>query len=417
MKEKKQYVRVTMTIITFTVLLIYFVNHTSVITGLLGRIVSIIFPFLIGCGIAFVLNIPLRNIESGLFKDETKKIYKAKRAISIVLTYLIAVAVLGIVITVVAPEVGDTITKIKDKLPAFIDRCKDLANKYMEKYPELNKEIQNFNPDLSKISNIFVDNGQTIISTTVGIFSSIVSAIVNTLIGIVFSVYILAQKEKLGRQAKMICYAIFKESTADEMMIFGKIAHTTFAKFFTCQFREGFILGSMFVVTMLIIKLPYALTIGVIIAFTALIPVFGAFMGLFIGSLLILVDSPSKVIVFIIMFFVLQNIENYLIYPRLVGGGVGLPPIWVLLAVLMGGDLMGVVGMFVFIPLVSVIYAYVRSIIYRKLKHRQIDVDDKIPPDDVIPLMENRRTILRKKKRMAGATENTENSGSENTNQ
>lgn len=117
------------------------------------------------------------------------------------------------------------------------------------------------------------------------------------------------------------------------------------------------------------------------------------------------------------MFFVLQNIENYLIYPRLVGGGVGLPPIWVLLAVLMGGDLMGVVGMFVFIPLVSVIYAYVRSIIYRKLKHRQIDVDDKIPPDDVIPLMENRRTILRKKKRMAGATENTENSDSENTNQ
>lgn len=407
MKEKKQYVRMIMTIIAFTVFLVYFVNHTYVITDFLKGIISLTFPFIIGCGIAFVLNIPLRGIENGLFKDETKKIYKAKRAISIIITYALAFAFIALVITVVAPEVGDTVTKLKDKFPDFVDKVKNWANKYIEKYPELNKEIQNFDPDYSKIGSIFIDNSQNIISTTVGIFSSIISALINTLIGIVFSVYILAQKETLGRQTKMLCYALFKESTADEMMIFGKIAHKTFSSFFYCQFREGFILGSMFAITMFIIKLPYALTIGIVIAFTALIPIFGAFLGLFIGALLILVDSPSKVVVFIIMFFVIQNIENYLIYPRLVGGGIGLPPIWVLLAVIVGGDLMGIVGMFVFIPLVSVIYAYIRSIVYRKLKHKQIDVDDKVPPEDVLPLMENRRLALKRKKKTE-ATDVTE---------
>lgn len=415
MREKKQYVRMILAIITFTVLLVYFVNHTKVITGFFGGLMSLVFPFLIGCGIAFVLNIPLRGIESSLFKDETKKIYKAKRAISMVITYALAISVVALVITVVAPEVGNTVTKIKEKFPDFIERCKDWANKYVEKYPKLNEEIQNFDPDLNKIGNVFIDNSQTIISTTVGIFSSIVKTLINILVGIVFSVYILAHKEKLGRQTKMLCYAVFKERTADEMMIFGKIAHTTFAKFFTCQFREGFILGSMFVIAMLIIKLPYALTIGIIIAFTALIPVFGAFLGLFLGSLLILVDSPSKVIVFVILFFVLQNTENYLIYPKLVGGDIGLPPIWVLLAVIVGGDLMGIIGMFVFIPLVSVIYAYVRSLVYRKLDKRQIDVDSKIPPDDVVPLMEGRRRLFSRKKKetVTGEVPSEENKSEE----
>jgi len=153
--------------------------------------------------------------------------------------------------------------------------------------------------------------------------------------------------------------------------------------------------------------MPYPLTTGVLIAFTALIPIFGAFIGLFICGFLILVDTPSKLIWFIVLFFVIQFIENYFIYPKLVGGDIGLSAIWVLLAVLVGGDLMGVAGMLIFIPLVSVLYAYMRSIIYRKLKHKKINVDEKQVPDNVVPLMEGRRRLFRTKVKFAD--ENAEN--------
>ncbi len=397
MKEKKQFLKNAITIIVFTVLFVYFVNHTSVITKFFARILSISFPLIVGCVIAFVINMPMKGIEAKLFKNPNGKFYKARRPISMVLAYILAIAFIAVVFVVMIPELGRTVDKIQDKLPGFIENAKNWITKYTEKYPQIQKEIDNFDIDLSQIGNLLLDNGNTILSTTVGIFSSIISTIVNVLIGIIFSIYILSQKETLGRQLRMVCYTLFKESTADELMVFGKIANNTFAKFLYCQFREGLILGSMFVVAMLILRLPFALTIGIIIAFTALIPVFGAFIGLFIGALLILVDTPSKVIVFVILFFVLQNTENYLIYPKLVGGDVGLPPIWVLFAVVVGGDLMGVIGMFVFIPLVSVIYMYGRSIVTRKLKNNNINVDEKIPPDDVIPIVEGRRRTFGKK--------------------
>ncbi len=400
LKEKKQAMKMVLSIITFTVLLIYLVNHASVIGYLINKIISLTTPFLIGCGIAFVVNIFMTSIENTLFKDPKGKLYKSKRAISMILSYIIAVCVLLIVMFVVVPEVAETVGKIKDKLPGFVGKAKDFILKYTDKFPEITEAVNNI--DINNINweeiGLFVkDGGSTLLSTTVSIFSSIVSAIVNIGIGIVFSAYILSQKEMLGRQVKLVCYAMFKESTADEIMVFGKIANTTFSKFFTCQFREGIILGAMFVIAMSILGLPYPLTVGVLMAFTALIPVFGAFVGCFIGAFLILVESPKYVIWFIILFFVLQFIENYFIYPRLVGGDIGLGAIWVLLAVLVGGDLMGVVGMFIFIPLVSVLYAYFRSLVYRKLKKKKIDVDAKKVPDDVIPLMESRRRVFQPK--------------------
>ena len=394
MKEKKQAMRMVLSVITFTVVLIYLVNHTSVIGYFFSRVIALILPFLIGCGIAFVINIIMKSIEDGLFKKKTGKLYKYKRPISMILAYVLAICVVVLVLFVVLPEVGDTITKIKDKLPGFVDRAKEWILKYTKKFPEITEAVRNFEINWEEVGVFMKDGGSTILSTTVDIFSSIVSAVVNAFIGIVFSMYILAQKETLGRQTKMIIYAMFKEQTADELMVFGKIANTTFSKFFACQFREGIILGSMFVISMSIFDMPYPLTVGVLMAFTALIPVFGAFIGCFISAFLILVESPSHVLWFVILFFVLQFIENYFIYPRLVGGDVGLGAIWVLLAVLVGGDLMGVVGMFIFIPLVSVLYAYLRSLVIRKLKYKRINIDDKQVSDDVVPLMESKRRMF-----------------------
>ncbi|MBQ8319132.1 MAG: AI-2E family transporter [Lachnospiraceae bacterium] len=411
MKEKKQTMRMVLSVITFTVILIYLVNHTSVIAYFLQKIISIILPFLIGCGIAFVINIIMKSIEDGFFKNKHSKLYKHKRAISMAASYIMTLLVVSLVLFVVVPELKDTFEKIGQKLPGFIAKAKEIVLKYTTRFPEITEAINNIDPEKinwSGIGSFMKDGGTSLLSTTVSIFSSIISAVVNIFIGIIFSIYILSQKEKLGRQVKMLIYAIFKESTADELMVFGKIANTTFSKFFTCQFREGIILGSMFVIAMSLFGFPFPLTVGVLMAFTALIPVFGAFIGLFIGAFLILVDSPGYVIWFIVMFFVMQAIENYLIYPRLVGGDIGLNAIWVLLAVLVGGDLMGVVGMLVFIPLVSVLYAYLRSLVQRKLKYKNINVDDKLVPDDVVPLMESRRRVFAPKSK--GASQDNENS-------
>lgn len=394
MKEKRQTIRIILSIIVFTVLFIYFVNHIGMVGKLFSSLMALLFPFVLGCGIAFVINIPMRGIENGLFKDKDSRLYRARRAISIVVAYLLALFVVGLVIFVVVPEVGTTVASVRDKLPGFVEDAKSWLLQYTERYPDVTAKIMSIEPDWDEIGSIFKDNSGTILSATVSIFSSIIGTVVNVLVGIVFSFYILAQKEKLGRQVKMVCYALFKENTADELMVFGKIANTTFSKFFACQFREGIILGTMFMVVMMLFRFPYALTIGVLIAFTALIPVFGAFIGLFIGCFLILVEAPKYVLWFIVLFFVLQFIENYFIYPKLVGGDIGLSAIWVLLAVIVGGDLMGVVGMFIFIPLVSVLYAYGRSIIFRKLKKKNINVDEKQVPEQVMPLMEGRRRLF-----------------------
>ncbi|MDE6025128.1 MAG: AI-2E family transporter [Lachnospiraceae bacterium] len=401
MSEKKKNIQTILGIITFTVILIYLLNHLGIIFSLLGGLVSLLTPFLLGCAIAFIINIPMSGIEAALFKNENGGLYKFKRIISMIITYILAILVVGLVIFVVVPEVASTVDTIRLKLPGMIDEIIGWVQRYSEKYPDITsqitKEISNIEIKWEQLGAMFKDNGTTILTKTFSIFSSIISGVVNTFIGLVFSMYILVEKEKLGKQAKMICYSAFKEGTADELLVFGKLAATTFAKFFTGQFREGIILGTMFAVVMAIIGLPYPVTIGVLIAFTALIPIFGAFIGLFIGAFLILIESPKLVIWFVVLFFVLQFIENYFIYPKLVGGDIGLSAIWVLLAVLVGGNLMGVVGMFIFIPLVSVIYAYVRSIVYRKLKKKSIDVDSKSVPDDAVPLMEGRRRMFARK--------------------
>lgn len=406
MRERKQNIRTILAIITFTLLLAYLINHTGVIFGVINKLIALLFPFLIGCGMAFVINIPMRGIENKFFKNPNSKLYKARRPISMVASYVLFLLVIVLVIFVVVPEVADTLLVIRDKFPAFVSNAKSFLIKYTEKFPEITETIMNVELDWDKITGVIFNSSSSIIESTVSLFSSFISAVVNVIVGIVFSAYILSQKEKLSKQVKMFIYAMYKESTADELMVFGKIANTTFSKFFTCQFREGIILGTMIGVTMAVIGMPYPLTTGVLIAFTALIPIFGAFIGLAICGFLILVDTPSMLIGFVILFFVIQFIENYFIYPKLVGGDIGLSAIWVLLAVLVGGDLMGVVGMLIFIPLVSVFYSYMRSIIYRKLKKKNIDVDKKQVPDNVMPLMEGRRRLFSARGKAEGKKDN-----------
>ena len=204
MKDKKHLVQLILAIITFTVLLIFVVNHLHIISGFFGMVFSVLLPFLIGCGIAFVLNIPMRGIEQGIFKNEKNRLYRFRRPISMVLTYIAALLFIALVLFVVVPEVADTVGKVKELLPGFVNRAKELALAYTKNVPAISEKIAGIEPDFDQIFSFFNDNGGEIMSATVSIFSSIIGTVINIFIGIIFSAYILAQKEKLGRQTKLV---------------------------------------------------------------------------------------------------------------------------------------------------------------------------------------------------------------------
>ena len=211
------------------------------------------------------------------------------------------------------------------------------------------------------------------LDSTITVARSIISGLTTFFIAFVFACYILLQKEKLNIQVKKVMFAFIPRGKAEAALEVFSLTYNTFSSFLTGQCVEAVILGSMFVVSMSVLKIPYALLIGIVIAFTALIPIFGAFIGCAIGAFLIFMVNPVKALIFVILFLILQQIEGNLIYPHVVGNSVGLPSIWVLAAVSIGGSLMGIVGMLIFIPIVSVLYALFREIVYLKLKQQQID--------------------------------------------
>ena len=201
----------------------------------------------------------------------------------------------------------------------------------------------------------------SVVTSTVIVASTIIGGVVNLFVSLIFAFYVLAQKERLGNQAKRIIRAYFSSRVYERTLEIVSIADKNFTNFITGQCMEAVILGSMFVVAMAVFRFPYALLVGVLIAFTALIPIVGAFIGCFVGTFLIMVDDPVKALWFLLLFIVLQQIEGNLIYPHVVGNSVGLPSIWVLAAVTVGGSLMGVSGMLIFIPIVSTIYSLLRE--------------------------------------------------------
>jgi len=209
--------------------------------------------------------------------------------------------------------------------------------------------------------------GTGILSSTLTIVSGIANAIITFFVGFTFSIYVLFQKEKLSIQAKKVLYAFFSAKIADKVLRISKLTAETFEHFLSGQCVEAMILGTMFFITMSIFRLPYALLVGVMIAVTALIPVFGAFIGLVLGAFLIVMVNPMQAVGFIVLFFVLQQLEGNFIYPYVVGGSVGLPSIWVLAAVTIGGSLFGILGMFLFIPVCSVLYILFREYIHTRL--------------------------------------------------
>ena len=366
-------------LIVFTALLVVALWKFDMVLGVLKTIWRIIFPFILGGAIVFVINVPMSFLEKKIFenvKKENKTARKLARPVSLLLTIVLVVGVIALVMIGVIPQLTKTMGSLMINITDFIPQIKIWIRDFFHD----NREIMNlvdqvqFNPDQAIRWGIsLLGNGAgNMMNTTVSAVGSVVSGLATFFIAFSFACYVLFQKEKLHVQIRKVLFAFLPKQKADAFLKVCSLTYRTFANFLTGQCLEAVILGCMFVVTLSILRMPYALLIGVLIAFTALIPIFGAFIGCAVGSFLIFMVSPKQAIIFIIVFLVLQQIEGNLIYPHVVGESVGLPSIWVLAAVTIGGNLMGIVGMLVFIPLLSVVYTIFRKVVYQRLKKRHI---------------------------------------------
>lgn len=365
-------------IIFSSILFFLAVQHINVVASAIGKIFAIIFPFILGGAIAFVLNVPMRALERKMFSKKKNKKGKTgfRRPLALILTILIFIAVLTLATFVIAPGIADAVRNISAQLPGAFKRLEKWSLKVEEYLPALKNFIEALNLNWDSISakagSLLKSFGTSIISASGGIIGSVVSGIGSFFIGCVFAIYILLQKEKLGSHIRQIVYGLFSEKHADKFFDIVKLADKTFSSFLSGQCLEACILGSLFVICMTIFRMPYALLVGVLVAITALIPIIGAFIGCIVGALLIAITSPIQALIFVVMFLILQQIEGNLIYPHVVGNSVGLPSIWVLVAVALGGKLMGVAGILLFIPLCSVCYALFRDFVKGRLKTKAV---------------------------------------------
>lgn len=363
----------------FTALLVVALWKFDVVLDVLKTIGQIIFPFILGGAIVFVINVPMSFLEKKIFenvKKENKAARKLARPVSLLLTIVLVVGVIALVMIGVIPQLTKTMGSLMINITDFIPQIKIWIRDFFHDNREIMKLVDQvqFNPDQAIRWGIsLLGNGAgNMMNTTVSAVGSVVSGLATFFIAFSFACYVLFQKEKLHVQVRKVLFAFLPKQKADAFLKVCSLTYRTFANFLTGQCLEAVILGCMFVVTLSILRMPYALLIGVLIAFTALIPIFGAFIGCAVGSFLIFMVSPKQAIIFIIVFLVLQQIEGNLIYPHVVGESVGLPSIWVLAAVTIGGNLMGIVGMLVFIPLLSVVYTIFRKVVYQRLKKRHI---------------------------------------------
>ena len=362
-------------------------------TGLSG----ILSPFVLGAAIAFIMNVPMRALERQLSFIRKEGL---RRTTAIILTFVIIFLVIAGIIWLLVPQITDTIQSLIPKLTDFFLRLEKMLFAFLEDNPELLQWVSSTTGLQSLDWSGLIKNAATMLKNSVsviatGAFSAVggvTNAIVDLVIGLVFSLYCLARKEILARQGRRILYAFLPEHFCDEAIRVMRLTNSTFSNFISGQCLEALILGCLFAVAMAILKLPFIPLISVLIAVTALVPIVGAFVGCFLGAFFILVNDPFQALVFVAMFLVLQQIEGNLIYPKVVGTSIGLPGMWVLVAVTIGGDLMGIAGMLVMIPISSVLYTLLREFTTKRVETRQID-PDKLrdhPPELKSKFKENR---------------------------
>ena len=386
-------------------IVVYWLLHeTDRVAHVLKGIYNLLSPFVLGAALAFILNVPMRAIELRLLGGIPKP--GARRAVALLLTFVAIILVLAMVIILLIPQIDATAQAFVGELPGFFARSEALIREFLADNPEIlewlnnNTDFENFNwmALAQKAAQIAGNSVTTIVNGAFSAVGSVLQVLLNAVIGLVFALYCLGRKEILARQGRRLLYSVLPEPVCDKIVRIMRMTNSAFSNFISGQCLEAVILGGMFAVAMAIFRMPYMPLVSVLIAVTALVPIVGAFVGCIVGAFFILVDSPVQAVWFVVLFLVLQQIEGNLIYPRVVGTSIGLPGMWVLFAVTVGGDTMGVAGMLLMIPLASVVYALMREFTVYRLEHRNIAPEKLIdqPPELKSGFKEQRNRVKEK---------------------
>lgn len=335
------------------------INYWSKVGDLIGVFLSGITPILVGLAIAYMVNIFMSGLEKRYFSNSKKDIVnKTRRPVCLVTAIIMVLAVIALLIYMIIPELVRCIETFVKGLPQLVNDITE--NKYIQKLvsPEALDKIENMKWEsyVEKISTMLFSGIGGAVNTVAEVASSVISIVVTVVLGIIFALYFLTGKESMIFQSKRVLRVVLKEKWYNKIMHYIFIFDDCFHGYIIGKLIDALVLGSMCIVTMLIFRLPYALMIGTLIGFTALIPVVGAYVGTGVGALMILVDSPMKALVFIIIILLIQLIESNIIYPKIMGSSLGLPGIWVLVAVTLGGSLFGIIGMLIGVPIVASVY-------------------------------------------------------------
>ena len=379
MEWKKENLRGLLLVICGGIAFYSLLQNLPAVAMAVGWVLGILGPLLLGGAMAFILNVPMRAIERRLFPVRPGKQVKGRRPMALLITLLAVIGVLVLASSVIGPGIAEAVRSLAAQVPAAAERLWAQISRLEQYLPMLESLLADWNMEdwkniTQKAAQLLQSWGGGILSSGSMVIGGVVSGVSTFVIALIFSFYILLQKEKLGRQGRQVLYALLPERRADRTLEILRLSSRTFSSFLSGQCLEACILGALFVVSMTIFRMPYALLVGVLISLTALIPIVGAFIGCGVGALLIAIADPWKALGFIVLFLVLQQVEGNLIYPHVVGSSVGLPSIWVLAAVTLGGSLMGILGMLVFIPLCSVLYALFRDYVKTRLSQRHVPV-------------------------------------------
>ena len=367
-----------MILITFAIVLYLGLSNSNIIMNILKQISAIFMPFVIGFAFAAIINVLLRPLEDLWCKiwHKAKGNFheKAKRPVCLTLSMLIFIGIIFALVFMVLPEIISTGEMLVDQLPTYMENLQNWWNnlrtslsKYNISLPEL---VLNTEMIVNTITPILNEYKDILLNKTFTIAGSFFSGLVNVVIAFALSVYILAQKERIGERCKKIMYAFMKDERADKILEFTTLTDQTFSNFIRGQFTEAIIIGLLCFIGMTIFRMPYAPIISVLVGATALIPMVGAFVGTGVGAFLILLVDPIKALWFVIFIIVLQQLEGNLIYPKVVGKSVGLPGLLVLSAITIGGNAFGLIGMLISVPVCAVFYCILKQITESRLEKK-----------------------------------------------
>lgn len=368
-------------LITYAIVLAYVFLNLDTVWNVVVTIIDLIKPFIIGICIAFVLNIPMKFFEEKVVGKLTKEKSKLRRPLSLIITIVVLVGLIIGLMTFVIPQLAESCSTLVKNVPEYVDSLEKFMNKNINSKELLSSDVieEVYNKILSMGQNIIKIIGQvagTIVSHALDITVGVTSTIINIVMAFIVSIYILLSKEKLSNQIKKILYAYMKKENVIKFLKVSKIANIKFTNFVRSQVVEACILGVLCFIGMKICSMPYALLISTIIGVTALVPIFGAFVGAILSAFIVLMVSPIKVILFAIIFVVIQQIEGNLIYPFVVGNSIGLSALWVLFAITVGGNAFGVVGMLIGVPLFGVLYTLISITTNKRLEKRNINIEE-----------------------------------------